>query len=123
MLRISDAQLDDLETLAWSRWVDRHVTAMADLLPDVVAMYPADVFARRVDALLRRADLHGMDRQPETVAYCYGSLQFGVGFEARADLPGIAQAMALSGAPRAEALWDAFEASAGLAGEAAGVAA
>lgn len=115
MLIISAKQFQLMEDMTWPTWVKGHAKAMADLLPDVAAAYSELEWRQRIEALLRRADLHGMVRETETTAYCYGSLTLGAGFESRPEMPWFAEAMAQSGDARAELLWDGFEAATGAA--------
>ena len=110
MLTISTGQLAILEAGNWRQWVQRHADLLSEMLPDVAMMYPPEAFAQLVDGLLRRADLHGMAEQRETLAYCYGSISLGQGFESHPALPWVGAAMALTGAARTGALWDGFEA-------------
>lgn len=115
MLIISARQFQLMEDMTWPAWVSGHAKAMADLLPDLAAAYSDLAWRERIEALLRRADLHGMVRESETTAYCYGSLTLGAGFESRPEMPWFAEAMGQDGNARAEALWDGFEAAAGAA--------
>lgn len=110
MLAIRARQLAVLDDSTWRNWVSRHVEALEEMLPEVAAPYPPGEFANRVEALLRRADLHGMVQECETLAYCYGSLTLGLGFESRPEFEWVAAAMAASGPTRAGLLWEGFEA-------------
>jgi hypothetical protein len=112
VLTISRTQFKRLGDGTWKTWVHQHMETLADLLPDIAASYSEPAWSQRIEALLRRADLHDMLYEAETVAYCYGSLTLGIGFESRPDLSWAPDAMALRGDTRAEALWDGFEAAA-----------
>lgn len=112
MLVISTDQLSVLENKTWDTWVVTHANALADLLPDIAANYDITSWRQLIDSLLRRADLHGMTLECETVAYCYGSIVLGIGFESYPDLPWTGMALSARGEARAEALWDGFESSA-----------
>lgn len=104
MLTLQTRQLDGLELTAWNTWVDQHVQTLAELLPDIAAPYPADEWRLLVEGLLRRADAHDMLLEQESVAYCYGCLTLGLGFETRHAWARVA--LALRGPVRADALWD-----------------
>ena len=112
MLTITKLQLSALEAGGWDSWVRWHAGRLAEMLPDVELVYPPEAFAHLVDGLLRRAELYGMAEQRETVAYCYGSITLGQGFESHPALPWARPALALTGAARAAAMWDGFEAMA-----------
>lgn len=114
-LQINGSQLQKLQDASWTRWVELHLAVLHDLLPDVAAAYPGAAFAQRVEVLLRRADLHGMVQQVETVPYCYASLTLGVGFEAQPRHPWAAAAMALEGPARGQAIWDGLESTSSAA--------
>lgn len=110
MLTINKGQLSTLEAGGWDPWVRWHAGRLAEMLSDVAMVYPPEAFAHLVDGLLRRADLHGMVEQRETLAYCYGSITLGQGFESHPTLTWARPAMLLTGVVRAAALWDGFEA-------------
>ena len=60
-----------------------------------------------VEGLLRRAEGYEMFLEQEALAYCYGCLILGLGFETRH--VACRAALAGQGAARAESLWDAIE--------------
>jgi hypothetical protein len=116
VFQISAWQFDQLELSTFDTWVRLHCDILTDLVPEVAAAFPEPLFERRVEALLRRAELHGMWEQEETIPYCYASLTLGTGFETNQKLAWAPLAMALRGAPRGQAIWDGLE-GAGLAGQ------
>ena len=111
-LRISSSQLQAVEQANFHAWLRSHVDALTDLLPDVASAFPSPLFERRVEALLRRADLHGMYDQVETIPYCFAALTLGFGFESQPQYGWAPAAMRLQGQARGEAIWDGLEASA-----------
>ncbi len=116
MLTITAQQLASFETHAWHHWLDEHTRIMAELLPEVAASYPAESWRQLITGLLRRADAYGMTLQQESIAYCYGCLTLGIGFETRPNYVWTRSALALRGVPRAEALWDGYELQSGSTG-------
>lgn len=113
MLTITTTQLTQLDEPMWIGWVDWHVTTLRDLLPDIACLYAEQIFRALIEGLLRCADLYGMVQQDETLAFCYGSLTLGVGFEADPRFDWAAAAMAETGSARAMLLWDGISCDVG----------
>lgn len=67
------------------QWVLRHISVLADLLPDFVAMYSQHDLTTLIERILHRADFHGLEEQDATVAFCFASIKLGVGFEDSAE--------------------------------------
>jgi hypothetical protein len=109
MLTISDKQFRFLEENNWSIWVSQNVNTLCELLPDQHTAHGDADWRRLVEGILRRGELHGMTLASEAVAYCYGSLTLGIGFESQKEYSWAAAAMSLKGETRAQALWDGFE--------------
>lgn len=113
VLRISESQLAALERWTADRVLEDHVAALTGLAPELLAPYsPAEIYAL-TGRMLVRAESLGLQLRGATIAFCYASLLFGVGFET---LPEHAWTRTLVDTPpdsQADRIWDAIAAAAG----------
>lgn len=114
MLSLSSGLVSKLQSGRSEEWTDIHVSEMADLLPEVAAMYDAAEFRSLIIRILHRADLKGLRAFDSTVAFCYASLTLGVAFEDRREHPWFAQTLGQPEELWAQGLWEGLRSALAL---------
>lgn len=109
MIHISQNQLDMFRRSSNKEWTDRHVQTMSVLLPDVAAMYSEPDFRNMIVRILLRADQRGILLENASVAFCYASLTFGIGFEDGDTFSWVPDALTTELGKQADAIWDGIE--------------
>lgn len=92
-LSLSAEEMEHLDYVRWTAWVEAQSKGLAALFPHLVPLYGPEGFEDVVDNLLRRAAGCGFTTFEDGKAYCHGSLALGVGFESRDDLPWMREVM------------------------------
>lgn len=83
---------------------------LGEMLPDVQVMYSDAQFEAIVTRILMRAETIPLTQENATLAFGWGALSFGIGFEADEPTEDFDAIRALPAEAQAEALWDYFDA-------------
>lgn len=86
MLKLQENTVSVLTTPQNDKWLQEHIVELTELMPQDLIYYSDDELEGIISRMLVRADAFGIVMQNATIAFCYASFKFGIGFDTRDDM-------------------------------------
>lgn len=86
MLKVQENTIFVLASPQNEKWLKEHIVELKELMPQDLVYYSDDELEGIISRMLVRADVFGITMQNATIAFCYASFKFGIGFDTREDM-------------------------------------